>query len=472
MNVRLSKSGLKDKMIFTIREIIDATNGRLVQGPALGKVRSVGIDSRIVKKGELFIAVKGDVFDGHDFIDGVTAKGVRVLLVHRPVEIKNPKVTVIQVKDTIRALGDLARFNRQRFKIPVIALTGSAGKTTTKEMIAVVLSRKFKVLKNEGTQNNHIGVPLTLLKLNSAHQMVVLECGTNQPGDIVWLADVARPTIAVFTNIGESHLEKLKTIQGVLKEKLTLTSFLKAKDTVILNADDALLSKLLKRKNIFKTMTYGIKAKANFLASGINIHSGRQLNFKLKDEVFELNSCGVNNVYNALAAISCGIFFKVPIKEITAALKSFEFPQGRGQILQLGQGWMINDSYNANPVSMRSALQTLGAIEARTQRILVVADMLELGAKSKVLHQSMGKTIGAAGVDILISVGSLARLMAKCARKRNKKMQVFACRDVGSAQKCLAKVFQNGDAVLIKGSRRMRMEQVSEFLLASPKGAG
>jgi UDP-N-acetylmuramoyl-tripeptide--D-alanyl-D-alanine ligase len=430
--------------MFTVTEIIKAAKGTLVQGPEKSRVRCVCIDSRVVKKGELFIAVKGDVFDGHDFIDSVITKGVRVLIVHKPVKVKDPKISVIRVKDTVRALGDIARFHRLRFKIPVIALTGSAGKTTTKEMIAAVLSRKYKVLKNEGTQNNHIGVPLTLLKLKAAHDIVILECGTNQPGDIIWLADVARPNLALFTNIGESHLEKLKTVGGVFKEKWALTSFMGAKDTVILNADDEFLSRQIHKKNIFKIITYGIKDKA--------------------DPGFR--------VYNDLAAISCGVFFKVPRPDIVRALKSFEIPQGRGQIVRLGKGWLINDTYNANPVSMRSALQTLQAIETKGQRIFVAADMLELGSQSRTLHQAIGRAIAGAGVDVLISVGRLAGLMGPAARRLNKKMQVFACTDVESAQKCLAKLFHNGDAVLIKGSRRMRMEQVAEFLLASPKGSG
>ena len=442
--------------MFTINEILEATKGTLAQGPAGARVRCVCIDSRIVKKGELFIAVKGEVFDGHDFIDEVLAKGARVLVVHKPIKVKDPKISVIRVEDTIRALGDIARFHRLRFKIPVIALTGSAGKTTTKEMIAAVLSRKYKVLKNEGTQNNHIGVPLTLLKLKATHKIVVLECGTNQPGDIVWLADVARPSLAVFTNIGESHLEKLKTVSGVLKEKWMLTSFMGAQDTVIINADDELLFRPIRKKNIFKIMTYGIGPKADWKASDMNI-SGRYLNFQ---------------VYNALAAFNCGVFFKVPRKDIIQALKSFEFLQGRGQIVRLGKGWLINDTYNANPVSMRAALQTLQTIETKGRRIFVAADMLELGSQSRALHQAIGRAIGTAGVDILITVGRLAGLMGPAARRLNKKMQVFACRDVESAQKCLAKVFHNGDAVLIKGSRRMHMEQVAEFLLASPKGSG
>ena len=211
-------------------------------------------------------------------------------------------------------------------------------------------------------------------------------------------------------------------------------------------------------------MTYGIRPEADWKASDTNIVSGRYLNFQ---------------VYNALAAFNCGVFFKVPRKDIIQALKSFEFLQGRGQIVRLGKGWLINDTYNANPVSMRAALQTLQTIETKGLRIFVAANMLELGSQSRALHQAIGRAIGAAGpvtggasVDILITVGRLAGLMGPAARRLNKKMQVFACRDVESAQKCLAKVFHNGDAVLIKGSRRMRMEQVAEFLLASPKGSG
>ena len=458
--------------MFTINEIIEATKGTLVQGPGRGRVASVCIDSRIAKKGELFIAIKGDVFDGHDFIDGVVARGVRVLVVHKPVKVKEPQVSVILVKDTVRALGDIARFHRMRFKIPVIALTGSAGKTTTKEMIAAVLGRKYKVLKNEGTQNNHIGVPLTLLKIKVSHRIVVLECGTNQPGDIAWLADVVRPGFAVFTNIGESHLERLKTIQGVFNEKWILTSHMGPEDTLIVNADDTFLSRQINKKSIFKIKSFALKAKADWTARDIRIKSGRYLNFKVGRKIVELNSCGVNNVYNALAAFGCGVLFKVPIQDIVQALKNFEFPQGRGQIVRLGQGWLVNDTYNANPVSMRSALQTLQALETDFKRIFVAADMLELGRQSRALHQALGRGIAATKIDILITTGRLAGLMAAQAKLKNKNMQVFACRDVESAQKCLAKVFHNGDAVLIKGSRRMKMEQVAEFLLASPKGAG
>jgi UDP-N-acetylmuramoyl-tripeptide--D-alanyl-D-alanine ligase len=452
--------------MFTISEILKAVNGTLIQGPAKADVRSVGIDSRSVKKGELFIAIKGDVFDGHDFVADVIARGVRAVVVGRAVSVKAPDVSVILVKDTVSALGDIARFHRLRFNVPVIALTGSAGKTTTKEMMAAVLGRKYKVLKNEGTQNNHIGVPLTLLKLKPAHRIVVLECGTNQPGDMAWLADVARPQTAVFTNIGASHLEKLKSVKGVLQEKWALTSHMGRGDTVIVNADDALLAGQIRRKNDFRVITYGLKEGVDWQA--VDIRRSGNLYFKVRGKTIELKPCGFQNVYNALAAVSCGALFKVPLAAVSRVLKAFDGLAGRGQILRLGRGWMINDTYNANPVSMRAALQTLQAVETQGQRIFVAADMLELGSRSRALHLAMGESIAAAGVDVLISAGPMAGLMAAQARRSNKKIQVFACADAQSAQKYLTKVFHNGDAVLIKGSRRMKMEQVSEFLLASP----
>ncbi len=458
--------------MFTIDQILSATNGKLISGDHQGLVRSISIDSRAVIKGQLFIAIKGEIFDGHEFVKDVIAKGVRVILVHQPIVIDDPKISVILVKDTVRALGDLARFHRLRFKAPVIALTGSAGKTTTKEMIAGVLSRKYKVLKNEGTQNNHIGVPMTLLKLKPAHQMVILECGTNQPGDIPWLADVARPDLAVFTNIGEGHLAKLRTPEGVLKEKWALTAFMSKDSTVIINADDKYLSKhRICRKAGFNIITYGIKKKSDFLADRIRIDGGRRLRFSIGRIQIELNSCGTNNIYNALAAFACGHLFKVSSADIALALKRFEFPQGRGQILRLGSGWLINDVYNANPVSMRSALQTLDALNVDGKKIFVAADMLELGVRARELHKAIGQAAGLSSVNVVISVGQLSRLIASESKKRNKEMQAFSCKDIEEAQQCLSKVFRNGDAVLVKGSRRMKMEAVVEFLLASPRAS-
>jgi len=429
--------------MFTIDELVKATGGHLVQGPVQGSVRSVSIDSRLVKKGQLFIAVKGNIFDGHDFITDVVVQGVCILLVHKPVAITNPRVSVIAVHDTTRALGHLARFHRLRFKVPVIALTGSAGKTTTKEMIACVLNKKYRVLKNEGTQNNHIGVPMTLLRLRPSHDIVVLECGTNQPGDIAWLADITRPTVALFTNIGESHLEKLKNKQGVLREKWNLTKFIDRKGVVIFNRDDPLLRKTVER------------------------FCGRRIAFSLHSKIKQklpLRFSSFDRCSNALAAYACGQLVHVAHSDIYKALDSFKFPAGREEVIHLKDRWLINDTYNANPVSMRSAVEMLNDFTVPHQRIMVAADMLELGSQSRRLHESIGRMIARSNIDVLMTVGSLARYMAQQAKKKGKRLIVFTYNDIASAKDQLNRIFDKGDVVLIKGSRDMKMERLVEHL--------
>lgn len=456
--------------MFNVVDIIAATGGRLLSGKKESNVNGISIDSRHVKRGQLFVAIKGDLFDGHDFIDDVIAKGVRVIVSHQPVTVSDQRVTVVIVNDTTKALGELARAYRLRFKIPVIALTGSAGKTTTKEMIASVLSKKYKVLKNEGTQNNHIGVPLTLFKLKSKHEIVVLECGTNQPGDIPWLSHIARPTTVAFTNIGEAHLEKLGSKQGVLKEKWTLTQYLPKGAKVIINADDPLLAK--KGSSItdqWKAITYGIHQQAYFQANAVIINGEASLSYTVKGKPIKLNTCGLSNVYNSLIAYAFGVQFGVPAVEITKALGAFSFPDGRGQVVRLGKGWLLNDVYNANPVSMRSALQTLQAIAAPGRKVAILGDMLELGAETKKLHMHIGAAVVSSGVSVLISVGNLAQDIAREALRKSPKMQVMMARDTEEATMLAARLLKNGDAVLVKGSRRMKMENVVEFLLASPQ---
>ena len=451
--------------MFTIREIIEATGGKLTQGDARASVRGVSIDSRSVRKGDLFIAIKGDTFDGHDFVRDVVGKGIRVVLVAKPVAVKNKNAAVIRVADTVLALGHLARFHRMRFKIPVLAITGSAGKTTTKEMIAAVLRRNYTVLKNEGTQNNHIGVPMTLLKLKKSHQAVVLECATNQPGDIPWLAQMVRPDIAVFTNIGVSHLAGLKDINGVLREKWQMTSFMPRTGKIVLNADDPLLAVYCAREKRLHVITYAVGGKARFQAKDISVVRGCRLRLILEGKTIELRSCGRNNAYNALAAFACGRLLGVAARAAAKALSAFRFPKGRQEFIRLGKGWLIDDSYNANPVSMAGAIETLSALKGQGKKILVAADMLELGTRSAAYHRNAGKRTAQAGIDVLITVGPLARNIARGALAVRPDMPVFSYDDVQDAGTKLRKVLADGDAVLVKGSRRMKMEGVVRSLL-------
>lgn len=451
--------------MFTIDDILEATKGSLLQGDRVGGVRGVSIDSRAIRESDLFIAIKGEKLDGHEFIPKVIRQGVRVLLVHRPVQVKDRRAVVILVGDTTKALGHLARFHRLRFNIPVVAITGSAGKTTTKEMIAVVLKKKFNVLANEGTQNNHIGVPLTLLKLRQHHEAAVIEMGTNQPGDIAWLAEIASATIAVMTNIGESHLEKLKTLDGVYREKMNLARAVSSDGWVVFNADDPHLRNIPKEKLAGRLMPYSIKAKSRHTAVNVRIENASGLNFVVDKKPYFLKSFSVDMAYNALAAIVCARILKISVGDVQDALRKFRFERGRQEMFKRNGVVIINDSYNANPVSMRSAISMLEAYPAFGRRILICADMLELGARSKVLHQGVGECVAGSKTDVLMTLGDQARLILETAHRRNPQLVVFHFPNMEDLKNYLYVLCRRGDVILVKGSRRMKMEDVVNGLL-------
>lgn len=451
-------------MMFTVNDILRATNGTLISGDLKGKVSGVSIDSRSIRKSDLFVAIKGERLDGHDFVKQVSRKGVRVFVVHQSVYVPDRRATVIKVDDTTKALGHLARFHRLKFDIPVVAITGSAGKTTTKEMIAAVLRKKYRVLANEGTQNNHIGVPLTLLKLGSQHQVAVIEAGTNQPGDIPWLAEITRPTMAVLTNIGESHLEKLKTLGGVYREKIHLAKVVDSGGYVIFNNDDVHLKKIPAEKFSARPVSYAVRAKGSYKAAGVKIKASAGLAFTCDKKPYFLKTFSGDMAYNALAAIACGRILNVPYKDIQNALKGFRFDRGRQELVDRKGLTVINDSYNANPVSMRSAVATLDAYPARGRRILICADMLELGRNSRILHQKVGECVAASKIDVLMTVGDQARCILESAHRCKPSMVVFGFSKAQELEDYLHVLCQKGDVVLVKGSRRMKMETVVEFL--------
>ena len=449
--------------MFTVSEILKATEGKLLQGNPGAEVKGVFIDSRNIEPNELFIAIKGENFDGHDFVSKVAERGIKVIVVHRTVKIENRDVAVIRVRDTVKALGALARFHRLRFDIPVVGLTGSAGKTTTKEMLAAVLKSKFHVLYNAGTQNNHIGVPLTLLKLTKQHDIAVIEMGTNQPGDISWLADVARPTIAVLTNIGESHLEKLKTLGGVFQEKWALAKAVPARGYVIYNKDDRYLKMIPQKKLAARAVAYSIVSLSACRATHVSIRSAG-LSFKIHKKTFFLKTFSTDMAYNALAAVACARIFKITDQNVYRAFKTFRFDKGRQEILKVNGNWIINDSYNANPVSMRNAIATLEAFPTEGRRILISADMLELGNRARVLHEEVGRRVGSSGIDILMTVGVNARWIARAALRTQPGFSAFHDRDVEALKHRLRNMPFENDVILVKGSRGMKMENVVEFL--------
>lgn len=448
---------------FKVSEILKATGGKLLQGDPALVVRGVSTNSRLVKKGELFIAIVGQKYDAHSYIPAAIKKGACAVVVlgeRGPLPLS---VAVIKVADTTKALGDIARFHRLRFSLPVIAITGSAGKTTTKEMISSILKRKFKVLKNIGTENNQYGVPLTLLKLNSTHQIAVLEVGTNRPGDIAWLASIVSPTVAVMTNIGESHLALLKTPADVFKEKFNLVKSLNKDGIAVINADDNFFAKIA-RDTRKKVIAFAIKSKADFCVRQISFESA-SVKFSLSGtKEFVLPGTATAGVYNALAAISVSRLFKVGWEDIKSTLKKFSLDSGRQTVLKAGEILVVDDSYNANPVSFRSALEALGHQKTLGRKILVCADMLELGRQAKALHCAIGSHVSEAGVNMVISFGDLSRWIGISAKEKNPKLEVFHSANEEDIFFYLKRVINPLDIILVKGSRSMHTERFVEFI--------
>ena len=448
--------------MLTMAELKSATGGILLQGKDKMKIQGISIDSRTLKRGDAFFAIKGRRFDGHKFIKGAVEKGASALVVSQKISCPQ-SLALIRVEDTTAALGDSARYYRRQFSIPVIAVTGSAGKTTTKEMIASVLALRFNVLKNIKTENNQYGVPLTLLKLNAAHQAAVLELGTNQPGDIARLAQIAYPTIGVLTNIGESHLEKLHNPKGVFHEKISLIRQMDPYGTIIFNSDDFYLKKIARMKTGHKKIGYGFDRQADVRAVGSPPDHKGGLKFRVDQKNFTISSPARHNIYNALSAIGCGRLLGLKDEEIENALARFSFCEGRQRIEQAGRLKIIDDTYNANPVSFRSAVETLRTFPAKGRKMIVCADMLELGAQSKALHEQMGMFIKKVNIDCILATGKYMRYMIKTL-KSSKRNNAYFIPSLEALHRQLKKLVKPGDVILIKGSRSMHMERTVEFL--------
>jgi UDP-N-acetylmuramoyl-tripeptide--D-alanyl-D-alanine ligase len=364
----------------------------------------------------------------------------------------------MQVKDSTKALQAIAASHRSNFKIPVICVTGSNGKTTVKDMIGSALSAKYNVLKNEGTKNNHIGVPQTLLKLKDDHDACVLELGTNHRGEIKALADIAKPDIAVITNVGPSHLEFLEDLEGVYEEKSQILGSLGRRGFAVLNGDDEFLSRI-EGARIIK---YGFKPQ-NDIRAEIRPLNGARIGFLVNGrDLFQLNLFGAHNVYNALAAIAVSLTLGVGNKAIGKALAAHRPASMRLDRLVINGVEIINDSYNSNPLSMKAALQAIRDYPARA-RWVVSGDMLELGADAARLHEMIGELVATCAVEGLLTFGELSKHTISGAMKCGMdKGSLWHCESHGEIAGILRKVVKEGDLVLVKGSRSMRMESVIE----------
>jgi UDP-N-acetylmuramoyl-tripeptide--D-alanyl-D-alanine ligase len=463
--------------MFKVTELISATGGSVVHAGSCANAVSISIDSRSIKKGHAFVAIPGKNFDGHDYISQALGKGAAAVIVRKGSRVARPgKTAVIEVPDTIAALGAIARFHRRRFNIPVIAITGSNGKTTTKDMLAWILSGRYKVLKNEGTKNNHIGVPMTLLQLDAFHRYAVVELGTNHFGEIGYLAGICEPTVAVITNIGPSHLEYFKDLSGVLKEKASIFRYLKKPGIGLMNSDDPMLAKMFSSRSACRPRLsatnarffagFGIERPCDFQARAISRDKGA-FKFVMHDNrKLSLPTMGRNNIYNALAAISVSRVLGLGYSVIAARLKNFVFPGGRLTLRQVADTCFIDDTYNANPVSLAQAIEALRSSQATGRRVLVMGDMLELGSLTEGFHRDAGR-MAAGSCDIFITVGkcSLAAASAAISQGFNKD-NVFTCQTSAQAKDVLFNTVavRKDDIVLLKGSRGMKLEKILESI--------
>jgi len=448
--------------MFKVKELVAATNGRLLQGDAEQRIGGISIDSRSLKPGQAFLALKGNNFDGHNFIGPAVKKKAVCIVLEESRALKNGALPVIKVKDTVKALGNIAGYQRRKFSKPVIAITGSNGKTTTKEMISFVLSGEYKVLKNEGTKNNHIGLPQALAKLNQDYDFGVFEIGSNHFGEVDYLAKICQPNIGVFTNIGQSHLEFFKDLKGVLKEKSSLLNNLIQPRIAILNADDHLLAGLIRRNKGKRIIfSYGINQEAEFKASDIRLEE-RGVYFRVnRKHPFCLNTCGRHNIYNALCAIALGRLFGMSYSVISDRLEDFVFPKGRLNLITLNRLKIIDDTYNSNPFSLEAALAALAAYKIKGRKVFVMGDMLELGRQKELLHKEIAGSITNI-CNLFVAVGGLAKLTARALKCQGfNRKGIFSCATSIEARKLLFNKLDLGpdDIILVKGSRSMHMEE-------------
>jgi UDP-N-acetylmuramoyl-tripeptide--D-alanyl-D-alanine ligase len=432
--------------------------------PAEEVAQGYSIDSRTVGAGQLFFAVKGERLDGHDFVEQALQKGALAAVVCRDQVNRYPKKErLLAVEDTLVALQTLATAVRKRWGKPLVAVTGSAGKTTTKEAIAHVLSAGFRVLKSEGNFNNHFGLPLMLLKLEPQHDVAVIEMGMSHSGEIRALAKIAQPEIGVVTNVAPVHLEFFDSLAGIARAKYELVESLPANGTAVLNADDDYVSQF-GRGFKGKIMMYGARAMADVRAENVQSKGREGVEFDVViggvREHATLPLVGEHNVLNALAAVAVGVERGLQPSEAVAALATLVPADKRGQVLQLGNITVINDCYNSNPKALEAMVDALAAMAAK-RRIVVAGEMLELGSAGEEMHRKAGEHIAGKKIDVLLGVRGAAAAMVGAARNAGIRAEFVPGSE--EAGEWLAREAREGDVVLLKASRGVKLEKAIEI---------
>lgn len=455
--------------VFSMSDVLTATGGRLIAGNKETNVYGVSTDSRHISKGNLFIALTGENFDGHAFVQKAAGDGASCVIVAdaRKINLEKSKALacVIEVNDTLRSLGDLAHAYRQRFSIPVIGLTGSSGKTTTKEMLSCILGEERKVLKTEGNLNNLIGLPQTIFRMTDQHEIVVLEMGTNTRGEIKRLTQIAAPDIGLITNVGPAHLAGFGSIDIVREEKGDLFFNMIPSGIVVVNLDDEAVCKASERW-FGRRVTFSMSAAADVGVNDIRKNGARGTSFNLliggRAHKVDMKVVGIHNIYNAIAAAATAVACGISVESIQRGLTLFHAVGGRMEIIKLQNGaYLINDAYNANPASVREALLTLKDLKNGHNAFVFLGDMLELGEAAPEMHRRVGMLLATIGVTAVFLQGDFADVTAAGAREGGlPQEQITYLNDVEEKIAFLKRQLRKGDWILVKGSRRMKMDRI------------
>ena len=455
---------------ISVKDILSVAHGKLVIGNEDLICNNFSKDTRTIENGDIYIGIKGENFDGSSFWKQALDNGAEAVIIQN-VEIteeekkKYSNKTIIKVNDTLEALYEIAKYKRSLYDIPVVAVTGSVGKTSTKDIIASVVSTKYKTLKTEGNNNNNIGLPLTILKLKD-HEAVVLEMGMNHFGEISLLTNIAKPTLAVITNIGTSHIGNLGSRENILKAKLEILEGMQIPKVIINNDNDLLHKWYEDNMKKFEIYTYGIENESEIKAKNIKLQEeSSEFEATSKDDsmTIKVPVGGKHFIYNALCATEVGRLLGISNEQIQKGIAKFELTQKRMDIRKLENGAiLINDSYNASYESMKASLEVLAKYTG-TRKIAVLGDMFELGEYSEELHRKVGKEVAQNNIDILICTGENSKYIIEEAKK-NKNLQTYFMNNNEQIVEKLSQELRNGDVVLVKASNAMKFFEICQKL--------
>ena len=460
-------------MNITVNDIIKICNAELIFGNKDEICENFSKDTREIQEGDVYIGIKGENFDGNDFYEKALENGAKVCIlenidISENIKTKYTDKTIMKVPNTIKALQEIASYKRSLYNIPVVAVTGSVGKTSTKDILASVVAKKYKVLKTQGNLNNQIGLPLTILKLKD-HTAMVVEMGMSNLGEISTLTKIAKPTVSVITNVGTAHIGELGSRENILKAKLEILEGMQKNGSLVINNDNDMLNAWNKTNDKYNVITFGIENKSDIMGEDINLQEyssefiANDNNKKLKVEV---PVGGKHFVYNGLCAIAVGKLLNIENKEILNGIKEFELTKNRMDVKKnKNDVTIINDCYNANYDSMKAAIEYLAKLNTK-RKIAMLGDMLELGEYSVSLHQKIGEEIVKNKIDILITVGTEAKNIVKKALELGYNQEkIYSLETIEEAIKILKQILNPQDAVLIKASNGMNFSKIVEAIM-------